>query len=251
LVLAAGGVFLLHFFFTIRASSLVWDTFSWLQKGQFVWRMLLPMTFFGTLFVGLRLFASEKGVNARLFRWASSLVMLNALIFVILNAGGAILVPENPEDATRVLTPYVREASWGVGEFLPNPATIPVVPGEAILGTLKAVNTEPKGDATVYTIEPVIEAGYYRLERFWHVRYRLFVAGAEARLRASPSGEIVLWLESQQTELSLVTVKPGYVVYPEVASGIAWILVLVGLVTYHAMPWWSRCMEFMGGALSS
>lgn len=239
LAMAPGMVFLVYLWLTFRASDVVWESVTWLQKAVFVWRMLLPMTVFGSLFVALRLL-SRDGISERLFRWISASLILNALVFVVVNAGRPILTKESPDDVPSVLGPYVKEQGWGVGEFLPNPATIPVLARASILGTLETVSTEQRSVLTRYTIKPVLEAGYYRLERFWHVRYRLFADGSERPLHASPSGKIVAWLEGRETQLSLATVKPGYVRYSEMGSAIGWMGVAIGFFAWSVARLRSR-----------
>lgn len=219
---------LVYMYLVSPASRPFWDHIWIFQASIFPWRMLLPLIVFGSVLVSVRFMAHNLPNEL----WASLLSVF--LFFQGLSMAFAFLWdPIRSSDGdmmTRLAQHAATEGGWGVQEYLPRVPNDSAVVAEpsSIQGSIAIMSREKRGSIDSYAIEPTVLAGHYRIDLYWHVRYRAYVDGSRTRLLVDDRGRVIVPLKPGQSKIVLVYTAPAYVVWSARAS-ITMLIALGGL----------------------
>lgn len=224
-----------YVFLTLRISRFVWDRSDYLRGNQFPWRMIQPLTFFGVVCTAVTLqglVGRLCGNRARqLTVWLFRLAVFQGMLYL-----SPFVNQINGESQAGVIEAkldeyWMKEGGWGLDEYLPNVANLPVVPSDKIRGEVEVVARSYEKREEEFRISPVETAGFHTLPKFWNARYRLFVDGREVEQESNPGGEIAMDLAAGSRHIVIQYDKPGYVLWPERIS-LASMIVSIVLLGY-------------------
>lgn len=214
------------FFMLSRFSFLVWDSLPLLQKVQFPWRWLSPLSFFAV--AGLSLGGSA--LIARSKRWTRPLLYLGgALIFAIILYD----VTQSIAMAGGQTRGEFAQMVAGVREDQDADYWWPIWAKKAAFDNAEKVSV----DSRSYTIQRwdretrafSVDAGPaqdVRVATFYYPYWRATVNGSSTEISKDSNGVIVLNIPAETTQVSLMFTEPAiYRVADWISIG-AWSLIL-------------------------
>ena len=244
---------LVYLFLNSSASRFIWGRCEIWQGNQFPWRMLLPLVFFGVLLVAIELNQLCKGMKERsrknILIFISVIAFFQGVIFLLPRLEDISGMTEKEEEAfiaKKVDMYALKEESWGVDEFLPRLTSLPLIEEDRISGSISINRQEVRGPETIWSIGKVPRPGWYRLGKYWNVRYRIRIDGRSAPVHADGKGEMVIFLNEDDSEIRLILEKPLYVLWSERLSLLISILLVFGLLYTFLPNKWKTLLKIEG-----
>lgn len=214
---------------TFRISEPLYDAVPLLASTLWVWRVLFPMVLLIVIFVTVNFRALPDRLRGGLAPKALvGVAILQAIALVLWNTRSdlslGLLETRNIE--TEVGVESRRTGGFGIDEYLPKPRALPR-PGDKC----RVYRTvAPEGRYQMRFAVAAQEADTcVRIPRYWNTRYAAWIGGAALPVYANAAGEIVIAPSGRDGTVVLRFVRPRYVTWALVVSGVSAVILIAGL----------------------
>lgn len=228
---------MVYVFLTLRVSEPLYDAIPFLAANLWVWRVFFPMALLVVIFVTTKLGALPLRLRSDMALGAlAALAMLQAAVFVVWHTTQELSTRRVAlEEIEREVAVESRKTEgFGIDEYLPHPRMLPA-PDEECRVVRTIVPEEGR-----YEMSFVIAAGdrdaCIHVPRYWNVRYTASIDGEATPVYADAEGNILLVPEGRHGEARLQVARPPYVRLSLWLSGVAAVLLLIGVARSFLLP---------------